>query len=182
MKTPRLLSALLGMALLLGILSCSSDSPLPTSTSVQSSVAPQGDLLSTTDRLLGTLLSCEPLPYAITQQVVGPQGGVLRVGPHSLVIPSGALSQPVLITAEAPSDWVNSVRLFPEGLQFASNRAAVLTLSYRNCSLVSRLLPKRIAYTTDLLKILSMLVSIDNPLAQQVSAPLQHFSRYAVAW
>jgi hypothetical protein len=88
----------------------------------------------------------------------------------------------VLITARAPSDTVNSVTLGPSGLTFAAGKPAQLTLSYANCSLVSQLLPQHIAYTTDLLKILSYIASVENPLAKTVTGNLPHFSRYAVAW
>jgi hypothetical protein len=116
------------------------------------------------------------------QQTVGPAGGTLTVGPHRLTIPPGALSAPVLITAEAPSDTVNSVRLKPEGLTFAPGRPAQLTLSYANCSLLAQLLPGHIAYTTDLLQILSYLPAIDDLLSKTVTGSLPHFSRYAIAW
>jgi hypothetical protein len=55
-------------------------------------------------------------------------------------------------------------------------------MSYANCGRVTWLLPKRIAYTTDALLILELLASLDNPLARRVSADLDHFSTYAVAW
>ena len=77
-------------------------------------------------------------------------------------------------------DCVNGIRFEPEGLQFASS--ASLTMSYANCSLVSRLLPKKIAYTTDDLRILELLPSLDLSSFNRVRAPLQHFSQYAVAW
>ncbi len=88
----------------------------------------------------------------------------------------------MVITAEAPVGTVNSVQLQPEGLQFAQGRPARLTLSYANCPLLGRLLPKRIAYTTDLLEILSYVLSVDDLLNKRVTGALEHFSRYAVAW
>jgi hypothetical protein len=130
--------------------------------------------------LLRGLLSCVPQPYASTVQVVGPAGGVLRVGGHSLVIPAGALLAPVTITAEAPSDDVASVRFQPEGLQFL--RPATLTLDYSSCPAGRLQILKRVAYTSDGLDILSFLLSRDDLLRMQVSANLEHFSRYAVAW
>ncbi len=128
------------------------------------------------------LLACDPLPYARTEQTVGPSGGTLTVGPHTLTIPAGALAAPVLIAAEAPVGTVNSVRLSPDGLTFTAGKPATLTLSYANCPLVGQLLPKRIAYTTDLLSILSYVLSVDDLIAKQVTGTLAHFSRYAVAW
>ena len=84
------------------------------------------------------------------------------------------------ITAVAPSDTVNQVRFFPEGLTFAS--PASLTMSYANCDALSQLEPKQIAYTTDALAILALLPSVDVLSQQQVTGQLQHFSTYAVAW
>lgn len=133
-------------------------------------------------KLAGGLLACDPLPYAATSRTIGPEGGLLTVGPHRLAIPAGALSAPVTITAEAPVGTVNSVQLGPEGLQFAPGKPASLTLSYANCPLHARLLPKRIAYTDDVLRILSYLLSVDDLLGKRVTAPLEHFSRYVVAW
>ena len=75
-----------------------------------------------------------------------------------------------------------TVRFGPEGLQFAAGQHATLTLSYANCPLLGSLLPKRIAYTTDLLSILSYVISVDDLVHRRVSGSLEHFSRYAVAW
>lgn len=128
------------------------------------------------------LLTCTAMPAAHAEQSIGPAGGSLAVGPHVLVVPAGALDSAVLITADAPRDTVNSVKLGPDGLRFAAGHPAALTLSYANCSLLGRLAPKHIAYTSDLLQILEILPSLDNLLTQRVTAPLQHFSRYAIAW
>ena len=75
---------------------------------------------------------------------------------------------------------VNSVRFSPQGLHFLA--PAALTMSYSNCNLLGKLLPKRIAYTDDNLNILSYLISLDNLLSKKVTGKLDHFSRYAVAW
>jgi hypothetical protein len=131
--------------------------------------------------LVNGLLACRPLPADSTRQLIGPAGGTIRVGPHTLVFPRGAVPAPITISAVAPSATVNSVILSPHGLQFTGPRPQ-LTMSYANCSLLPRLLPHRIAYTNDLLAILEVLNSVDNLFRSQVSAPLDHFSRYAVAW
>jgi hypothetical protein len=100
------------------------------------------------------------------------------VGTHRLVIPAGALSTPVKISAEQVTGRVNSVRFSPDGLKFA--KPATLTLSYANCSPL--LLVKRVVYTNELLGILELLPSLDDLRTKTVSAPIRHFSRYAVAW
>lgn len=188
MTVRRPLRDLLLVAGLLLTVSCGTESPTsPTSapaaaasaTDPQISASLLGNL---TGGLLQGLLSCSPQPYASTTQVIGPEGGTIRVGRHTLVIPQGALSQAVSIRAESPSDAVSSVRFSPEGLQFNSGHSPVLTLDYSTCPMGRIQVLKHVAYTTDRLQILSLLISLDNLLLMKVSAPIEHFSRYAVAW
>ncbi len=139
------------------------------------------DLTGTVVGTLGSvtdLLTCSAQPYAVTRQSIGPDGGVVRVGTHTLIIPRDAVSEKVLITAEQIRGSTNSVRFSPDGLQF--NKSAVLTMSYQNCGLV--LLQKKIVYTDEKLKILEVLRSLDLFRSRTVSAPIDHFSRYAVAY
>jgi hypothetical protein len=173
MITHRFLRHVLIGAALLVVLSCERSSPLGVE-----SKAPTADLLSWAPSV--GLLRCSPLPADSVTQTIGPDGGTLSVGTHRLTIPAGALAVPVTITAIAPSDTVNQVRFFPEGLTFAS--PALLTMSYANCGLLYGLVPKQIAYTTDDLNILALLPSIDDFWRQRVTGSLQHFSTYAIAW
>jgi hypothetical protein len=111
----RLFTSLVLVLALLGLSSCgTTDAPTAPDTSEQPS------LLLGNGGLLGTgmghgLLTCTPLPPTRTQQTVGPAGGTIAVGPHRLEIPAGALTAPVLITAQALGDSVNSVRLLRTG-------------------------------------------------------------------
>jgi hypothetical protein len=179
-KSVRLLAAVFAINLVAA--SCTPDVTNPP---VTQAPAPEADLIGgTIERLGGVvtgLLRCEPLPFVANQGVFGPNGGTLRLGEHALVIPRGALSSVVTIRAERPADGVASIRFYPEGLRFA--RPAALTMSYSNCNLVAGLLtPKRIAYTTEGLRILEYIPSVDNVLARRVTGRLDHFSRYAVSW
>ena len=124
------------------------------------------------------LLSCSPQGYAVSSKVIGSKGGRISVGSHSLEIPQGALSQPVTIVAEQITGSTNSVRFGPEGLRFA--RPAALTLSYANCLMVPA--AKHIVYTDDQLKVLELLKSSDRARTKTVTSPIDHFSRYAVAY
>jgi hypothetical protein len=126
------------------------------------------------------LLSCSDLPYQSVTQVIGPKGGTIRIGPHKLLVPAGALASNVSITAVLPTGTrVNAVRLKPNGLKF--NTPVLLTLSYANCTQSTA--PKKVAYTDDYSwSIYEFQVSIDNPLARTVMGMLWHFSNYAVAW
>lgn len=121
---------------------------------------------------------CLVQEYAVTTAVIGPQGGLIQVGSHSLKIHENALSQDVTITAEQIEGPESSVRLSPEGLQFAV--PAELLLSYENCPNVQRL--KHVVYTDELLNILERIPSLDITSSSQVKGLIWHFSRYAVAF
>ncbi len=174
MKARRLLVA--PVLLLVAALACTDRTP----TAVPAAPAPDASLIG---GLLGAtgLLKCSNLPYASSTQTIGPLGGTISAGPHTLVIPPGALSAPTTITMTAPSGLgVNAVKFAPEGLRFAT--PASLTMSYSNCSLLGNLLPKRIAYTDDNLNIISYLLSLDNILSKSVTGKVNHFSDYVIAW
>jgi len=173
------------------VANCADQSPMGVSTAPSSSVAratygPQKDLIGDVTGLVGNLgqalglLSCSPLPAATSSATIGPWGGSVNVGPHTLVVPAGALSQNVTITATLSGNGVNAITFQPEGLQFA--KPAYLTMSYANCNLLGKLLPKHIAYTNDSYQILEYLLSLDNLFAKRVTGQVHHFSHYAVAW
>jgi len=132
-----------------------------------------GTVLNVTD-----LLVCSSQPYQVTRQTIGYEGGTIEVGTHTLVIPRGALKKQTTITAEQMPGRTNSLRFSPEGLQFETS--ASLTMSYKNCLVV--LLQKSIVYTDENLNILEVLRSLDLFGRRSVSAPIDHFSRYAVAY
>jgi hypothetical protein len=145
-------------------------------------VAPQADLLGGVSNLLKHvgLLSCSALPPATGSKTIGSEGGTINVGPHSFVVPRGALSHPVTITATIEPEHVNHIQFKPEGLQF--KKSASLTMSYANCNILNSLLPKHIAHVDEDLNILSLLLSVDNLLARKVTGQVDHFSDYAIAW
>jgi hypothetical protein len=180
MKRRRLpLSTLLIGAAALVFVSCSEPTPLaPASRSAtveKSLLSPVTGLLQRTG-----LISCTPLAPAWDTQSIGPWGGTLHVGPHTFVVPAGALDHYVTISAYAPSDKYNDIQFEPEGLQF--RKSASLTMSYSNCNLLGSLLPKHIAYVDGQLNILYLLQSVDNLLSQKVTGSVDHFSEYAIAW
>ena len=175
---PRGLTALALTAVLTVAAACSTadDSLGPRTPSAPVQVPPSASLVDLVRSL--NLLSCTAQPYVAKTQTIGSAGGTILLGTHRLVIPAGALASSVRIKAEQVTGRVNSVRFSPDGLKFA--KPATLTLSYGNCS--SLLLVKRVVYTNELLGILELLPSLDDLRTKTVSAPIRHFSRYAVAW
>jgi hypothetical protein len=178
----------LGLALLLLVgVSCTSadtsltEAPVANDQQAAPSYGLIGDLTNTVVGTVGTVtdvLACSPQPYDSDTQTIGSEGGIITVGKSSLFIPRGALTEPVKITAEQISGTTNSVRFSPEGLKFA--KSAVLTINYDNCALV--LVQKKIVYTDEQLKVQEVLRSLDLFGAKSVGAPIDHFSRYAVAY
>lgn len=178
MKKGEVMKALRFLVVALVVSGCSDRALIsaPESVSPPPQASLIGDLLGATG-----LLQCSNLAYASATQTIGSGGGTILIGPHTLTVPAGALLSPVVITGELVAGrGVNAVRFQPEGLKF--QRSAYLTMSYANCNLLGRLLPKRIAYVGDALNILSYLWSIDSVLGTKVTGRVDHFSNYAVAW
>ena len=137
--------------------------------------------LNTVNNLLTGLVACTPLQNSVTTKTIGPQGGTVSVGQYTLTIPAGALTQAKTITMHQVSDTVNSVRFSPHGLQFA--KSATLTMGYSNCLLALQTpKPVRILYVSETFQQLEAPTSVDNQLTNKVSAEIDHFSRYAIAW
>lgn len=176
MKARRLIGLMFAIALAMVTISCGIDQ----AASPSGEQALGGPQLSA--NVLGKLVKCTPTGYAYSGMTIGPAGGTIKAGKHTLEIPRGALSRTVFISMKMGADTTNSVQLLPEGLVFNRGKPATLTLNYDNCSLVSSLLPRKIAYTTNNLQILQLLPSLDDKLKKKVSTSLEHFSRYAVAF
>ncbi|HEV2672301.1 MAG TPA: hypothetical protein VGU74_14510 [Gemmatimonadales bacterium] len=186
MKPARFLSSALFLAVVVAAWSCGDPSPVGLS----------ARQTSTTDPTTGTgsgLLYC-PQAYDSVSQVIGPQGGMIAVGPHVLWVDSLVLADTVRITAVAPADTVRWVRFQPEGLRFPANAThglptgAILYTRYKDCETIpSDTL--RMAQVDDSLHVIGYLQSIavgkKKPWSQgnqYVFGWLPHFSSYAVSW
>jgi hypothetical protein len=189
LRASAVFAALIG-ALAFGLTACSSDvvpsAPrAPDASAAVDTQPPEAlDLLGidvggTLTGLLSnlTLYNCSTPSFGSVTQTVGPAGGVIQVGPHSLVIPAGALDRPVAITASTSAANHVRVDFQPERLRFA--RAATLRLSYAHCP-AAPLLPK-VVYVDNLLSILELLPSLNDLGGKRVTAKLRHFSGYAIA-
>ncbi|MEO6446703.1 MAG: hypothetical protein ABIZ91_09835 [Gemmatimonadaceae bacterium] len=125
------------------------------------------------------LLRCEPLEYDADAEVIGPEGGKLKIGPHELVIPAGALSQDELISGTAPMGDLVQVNFGPHGLQFL--RSAQLTFSYEHCMAPADY-RFQVVYVDESLRILEAPPSNDKKSVQRVEGRIDHFSSYMIAY
>jgi hypothetical protein len=126
------------------------------------------------------LLACAPQEYTAAAELIGPNGGSIKVGPHELKIPAGALDHEVIISAVVPVSSLVEVQLQPEGLHFAT--PAKLKLSYSQCVQPPEWLRLFIVYLGANDEILEITASRDKKGLKTVVGYLEHFSRYAVAW
>jgi hypothetical protein len=179
-------AALIG-ALALTLAACSTDvGPSAPGAPDVTAAQPANDLLGVGGTLSGVtgtvsnllLYRCPTDGFGSVTELVGPAGGTIKVGPHSLIIPAGALSGNVAITATAPAGQYVRVDFQPQGLRFRT--AATLRLSYAHCEGLPPLLPK-VAYVNDLLSILEVLPSLNDLANERVTAKVRHFSGYAIA-
>ena len=141
-----------------------------------------GTITGLTETLSGVLASlslfrCETPAYGSVTQTVGWGGGIIKVGPHSLYVPPGALNAPVAITATASAGSQVKVDFEPHGLRF--QRPAVLTLSYAHCS--TQPLRPKVVYVDNALSILELVPSVNDAWNRRAKAKLDHFSGYAFA-
>lgn len=168
---------LLGVALVVGGIVVACD-PAPVGVDLPA-LSPQAAARLKLGPGVNGLVQCTPLlPDSVTQ-VIGPEGGELNVGPHTLDVPPLALADTVSITAVAPSDTVRWIRFKPDGLVFL--QAASLSMSYKNCKTKLGQSP-RIAQVSDSLNVQGYLLSTTDQWAKWVIGDLYHFSNYAVAW
>lgn len=127
----------------------------------------------------GPVMICVPREYDGIAKIIGPEGGVLVVGAHSLTIPPGALDRPIVITAESPAALEVVLEFRPHGLQF--HKRPTVTLDYNHC-LRPPWMDERVAYIGDQDEVLEWPESHDRTDTGKVDALIDHFSRYAVAF
>jgi hypothetical protein len=167
MKHLRLYSAFVVASVVVAA-ACSSDS-----LSTEPSAAPSFATASWSP----SLAVCKTRSDSSVSKEIGWKGGSLSVNGNTLVIPRYALSSPVTITMSQQKGLNSAVDLQPEGLQFAV--PAMLTLDYSDCNVKQSL--ASIVYLNPAGSY-DPLPSVDDPTNLKVTAPLAHFSSYAVAW
>ena len=197
------LKGMLVAGLLALSLGCGSDTPIAPEP-VQPAPQPQASLLGSVTGLLGgvtgtvggvvegttglvggvlnTLLSPVVCPTNQTysdSQVIGYNGGTLRVGPHTLTIPYGALTANTRITATAPRGSYAEVQFQPHGLTF--KRDVTVSISYEQCGLLKQPTPPVIVYTDDARNILEILQSTIDTRRKTITGKTDHFSSYILA-
>jgi hypothetical protein len=108
--------------------------------------------------------------------VIGPDGGILRLGPNALIVPPGALAEPVAIRAQVV-DTLAEIMLEPEGLRF--RRPVILELDTRGCAVSAEQDPE-LLYLDDEGEARETIRGYLDEQKKRFSAPIVHFSVYAI--
>jgi hypothetical protein len=177
--------------------SCADDFGPPTAPAEPVAIAPNpllGGVIGTVTGVVGDLLDLgfSDCPADRTQSGsawIGPSGGTVRVGPHRLKVPRGALKEGVQISGVAPEGAYAQIKFEPEGLNF--KRPATLVMSYEGCRIADTeddddsnegVVPRfQIVYVSEGLEILKVLPTTTNADNETATTSLNHFSRYMLA-
>jgi hypothetical protein len=124
------------------------------------------------------LVWCESHGPASASANIGPAGGIIAVGNAKLILPPGALSKTVHVTATQPGGNNTKVSFEPSGLVF--KKPAGLVFDVSDCN-VSNYTPD-VVYINDEGVIVERVDAVYSNYWHQVAAPVKHFSTYALAW
>jgi|SRR5918992_633220 hypothetical protein len=166
--------------------SCADDLVGPPPPPEPVAIAPRpllGGLIGTVVGVVGGLLDLgfSDCPADETQSgsaYIGSSGGTVKVGPHRLYVPRGALKQTVRIRGVAPAGDYAQIKFEPEGLKF--RQPAKLVMSYDGCQ-ISDLEKLRIVYANENLEIVEVLQTATDRRNETATTSLEHFSRYLLA-
>lgn len=122
-------------------------------------------------------LRCEPQPRAGETKVIGPKGGVIKMGLSQLVIPPGALDTNVTITGTAPTSSAVEVQFQPHGLLF--KRSVEMTIDYGKC-VVPDTTELDVTYTLNGWWGVERMPSADARRDKRITALTDHFSGYVL--
>lgn len=119
--------------------------------------------------------------------IIGPIGGILEVQDHDLIIPAGAVAQPTAFTMtviEGRSVEVDLRAIDPETGEDVGekgfNRPVQLALSYADARIKNRHVDDLVIVRVHEDGTREVLPSTVNRETQQVTAELDHFSRYVL--
>lgn len=123
----------------------------------------------------GALVACSQRTAIADSALIGPAGGTLVVGNNKLIVPAGALLQPVMISGTVPAEPYAAIHFEPSGLQF--RKPAGLVLDGAGCSMTDTV---HVDYVDDDGNVLERIDATYSALWRTVAAPINHFSVYAI--
>jgi hypothetical protein len=194
MFATRRFTSIVALALAAIVLPSCADDVAPTGPVAPVAITPDasllGGLVGTVEGVVGTVtdvvgnvlnLGFTECPTERTQSGsawIGSAGGTVKVGPHRLEVPRGALNKTVRISGVAPEGDYAQITFEPEGLKF--KRPTTLVMSYDGCR-IEELPQLRIVFVNDSFEIIEVLPTTTNSRDETATSNLDHFSRYMLA-
>ncbi|HEY3295061.1 MAG TPA: hypothetical protein VGL38_06465 [bacterium] len=124
-------------------------------------------------------MAVNPLNIPNATAHIGPEGGIIRLGRHSLTIPAGAVDADITFKISGASLTAIASDCAPSGLVFAI--PATLTLSYAGTQYEDAANPDLSIFYALPDGTYEEYPSTVDPVNKTVSAPLNHFSRYILS-
>jgi hypothetical protein len=121
------------------------------------------------------LSGCAPRNPQYGSATIGSNGGEIDVGGNRLIIPAGALSRTVRVTATVPQATTPTIVFEPQGLRF--KKPAGLILDASDCTDVPA-----VVYINELGVASAPMPAIYSNWWKTIAVPIDHFSGYAVAF
>ena len=124
-------------------------------------------------------MAVNPLNVPNATLHIGPEGGVLHLGRHTLTVPAGAVTTDITFRIAWASLTAVAADCTPSGLTF--NAPLTLTLCYAGTQYENMANPNLAIFYAQDDGSFERYPSVVDPVAKTVSAPLHHFSRYILS-
>lgn len=121
----------------------------------------------------GNALACNVPSPLQGSAWIGPDGGVLDIGPHRLIVPPGALTKQTLLSGTIPTGNSIEIDFQPSGLQF--RKPAGLIFDVSSCGPVPNAIFIDEVGGED-----EHIQAIYSNWWHTIAAPIEHFSVYAL--
>ena len=115
--------------------------------------------------------------------VVGPTGGILGSGVHSINIPPGAVPSPTAFMVSVPASGIAEVEVTAVGIgHFLFNRPVTITIGFEGCSGAEDSASLAVWYVAPVTKQkLERMGGVVDPVARTITFTTGHLSGYAIA-
>ncbi len=130
-------------------------------------------------KLSASLAACSRPRSVSAHGKIGPEGGVLVFGDNLLIVPPGALTEHLELSATMNAGSSALAQLQPHGLHF--QHPVTLVLTSNGCSIPSSLRPI-VAYVGEDGTVLERIDASYDTHGHTIAALINHFSGYAIAF
>jgi hypothetical protein len=173
---PGTLKSIVTSAVILTVMACT----VSDIASVKSDSTASGDLAG----IGATLVECPESTSSTASTLLGPLGGVLSAGGATVIVPQGALLEPVNVTLTVPASQYVEIDVSVSGVDhFLFELPVTVVISYARCNRSNLDRGSLTAWYIDRASktLLAPMGGVDNKLLRTVTFTTGHLSGYALA-